>query len=348
MNNRKEFFDLLEKTIVRDSLPLQEQIKLYEMIDQKVKEFIPKSFFRFRSFTMQNLSAFNNDELWFSSPDSMNDGFDARLFVTQEDKEIVKERIVSEIRALNKTTFLKLYEAIKFPSLKNSTILQEVEKQPEDFEPMKSQLLESMNYFFESLYSCIPDMIQNRNRICCFSESINSSSMWGLYGDGETGFCLEYTFDKQPFLDDSDCRCFLLPVCYTDKRYCLNQEYLQYLAKSICLNYFAILTGFFEKTGGQLFHLVCPDLFLALKTIIRKATDWSNEKEWRLIILTTTQGPRSLHFNKRATGVYLGRRIDPFNAKILTLLAKEKHIPIYKMRINDESPSFGLEYEPIQ
>ena len=241
-----------------------------------------------------------------------------------------------------------MLERIDLPIFKNSTIPQEVEKQPEDFEPMKSQLMEFMNRFFESLYSYIPEMIQNSNRICCFSEDINSSSMWGLYGDGETGFCLEYEFDKQPYFTDSDCQGFLLPIYYTDNCYPLNPEYLQYLVKNISLNYFVMVSGYYGKTGGQLFHLVCSDLFLSLKTIIRKATDWSNEKEWRLIIPTTTSGPKSLPFKKRATGVYLGRRIDSFNAKILTLLAKEKHIPIYKMRINDESPSFGLEYEPIQ
>ena len=53
-------------------------------------------------------------------------------------------------------------------------------------------------------------------------------------------------------------------------------------------------------------------------------------------------------FEKTAIGVYLGRSISPFKQKNITLLAKEKPLPVYKLQINDESPSYELKYEQIQ
>ena len=51
---------------------------------------------------------------------------------------------------------------------------------------------------------------------------------------------------------------------------------------------------------------------------------------------------------KKATGVYLGRKISPINEKLLCLLAKEKAIPVYKMQLDDSSPKYELAYQRIR
>ncbi len=54
------------------------------------------------------------------------------------------------------------------------------------------------------------------------------------------------------------------------------------------------------------------------------------------------------YFPKEATAIYLGRRISSIYEKILKDIAKEKNIPVYKMKLNDELPTYKLTYELIQ
>ena len=87
MKDRKVFSDLFNNTRVPTTLAEQEQAELYNAIDAAARKLLPKSLFRYRTCNENNLSAFEKDEIWFSTADCMNDGFDARAYISKETKE---------------------------------------------------------------------------------------------------------------------------------------------------------------------------------------------------------------------------------------------------------------------
>ena len=350
MVDRKAFSELLYKTVIPASMPSEEQEKLYGAVEEKAKEMLPKSLFRFRSCSEQDFSAFDNDELWFSTSDCMNDGFDARICVTKEDKDFVKKSFETQFRGYDFKTFSQQLRDANIP-FSRETNNEEKEFQLSTFEKTKEILMNSIKNDVDIVFPSIPQLLQNGLKTCSLTETVNSSTMWGLYGKNETGFCVEYSFDTEPYVTSKEFRCLLFPVIYGKRRLGLSTDFYYYLE----------FNGFIEKLikasrikeedirSIPLASIPCPDIIQLAKITLTKSEDWSYEKEWRLLLMygRPTEEKHYVAY-KKPIGVYLGRRIASVNEKTLKLMAKEKNIPVYKMRINDESPSFELEYEQIQ
>ena len=93
----------------------------------------------------------------------------------------------------------------------------------------------------------------------------------------------------------------------------------------------------------------CPDNFMSTKVIIHKATNWSHEKEWRLVYYEKNNfaNENFPYIIKQPTGIYLGRNISPIHEKILYHLAVKRGIPVYKMAIREADTAYNLYPEPI-
>lgn len=348
MFDRKAFSELLYTTVIPASLSKEEQERLFKKVDDSAQKLLPKSLFKYRSCSEQNINAFDKDELWFASADCMNDGFDARTFVSKEDKDYVKE------------TFESLFKGKKIDyasqQFKNLEFKFQIERNPfqpdsidsEAFEEYKNKLMDVIRSDVDSVFPLIPSIIQTSSKLCCFSETVASTTMWGLYGENETGYCLEYSSDLLSQADSDGNRGLLFPVLYNDQRICLTREFYFFIEYNGLISKLCKASGIEEEKMKAVF-LPCPDITMVIKITLTKSSDWSYEKEWRLILPNKDSSDKTKAItHKQAIGVYLGRRISPINEKIICLLAKEKNIPVYKMHINDESPSFELEYERIQ
>lgn len=137
--------------------------------------------------------------------------------------------------------------------------------------------------------------------------------------------------------------CTLAPIIYGDTRF-NTTEYATWLFQQ------QIIQQILAKNNAlslynQLQHVApCPDLFMTTKALLHKSSDWSHEKEWRLICQCNAPGfnqQESSSAQKRPTALYLGQKISPIYEKILRHIATEKGIPVYKMQIRWD----GLTYE---
>ena len=348
MTNRQAFSDLFNNTRVPSTLTEPEQTELYNTIDAEAKKLLPKSLFRYRACNENNLGAFEKDEIWFSTADCMNDGFDARAYISKENKEKALIEVESLFNQYNQEQLQTFFEKNIAPKVSQETRYA-LSLVPEWFERNKSDLLELAKGEILARVITIPFATQNSSRICCFSETFKSSAMWGLYGKDETGFCLEYEFNQLPYVSPENYGCLLLPVVYSNQRLEMPYDYLTYLLWNNLLNRVGLVSAMGAEIKKLVPGLACPDNMLATKIIMNKSNVWSYEKEWRLM-LSNVDFKESKHFpaNKRPSAVYLGRRIAPINEKILCLLAEEKDIPVYKMYIDDASPSYELDYRRIR
>ena len=88
-----DFKKIIEDTIVPINFPVEEKKACYDAVDKYVNSILPNKLYRFRACSERNLSAFYNDELWFSNGDKT-------------------ERIVADFIADNNTSIM-LFESGK-------------------------------------------------------------------------------------------------------------------------------------------------------------------------------------------------------------------------------------------
>ena len=89
----------------------------------------------------------------------------------------------------------------------------------------------------------------------------------------------------------------------------------------------------------------CPDEFMVTKVAIKKSNEWRPEKEWRLFFTTDDNSvirEEHPHVIQKASAVYLGRKTSSINEKIIVDIAREKHIPVFKMTISNTSKTYRL------
>ena len=117
-------------------------------------------------------------------------------------------------------------------------------------------------------------MLSNRHTIgvSCFSESCDSLLMWAHYAHNHRGFCVEYELN----VFNEKIQFTPVPVIYSDERPCLT---------SIDLTNPDMDTHSFFITG-----------------LTTKASEWSYEKEWRII---RDEGACGINWDKKNKGALL-------------------------------------------
>ena len=354
----QDFSNILESIVV----PLTESIDIEKY--QRVLEYIslnkPDSLYRYRSCNERNYEAFYKDQVWVSTPDCMNDGFDTRLYFDKNRAEKtldewIEKELSNQIRdVVNDNREIPEDMSDLLAILDAKTFLGSLSK--EQLECSIKDYVDVVKRELSSLFSVLPYTPQQAVRFACFSEDITSAVMWGVYGADESGFALEYGFPQVSFsgnVDEINHRsCMLYPVIYSDKRYEVPIEYIQFL-----LNYrmwfyvFSIAQGIRklrEVSKRVLQSLVCPDLFVPTKIALYKSIEWKHEKEWRVFCSSSNDysfnNAKHGYYCQKPKGVYLGRRISPISEKILKDLAKEKGVPVYKMDLDDDNRTYKLTY----
>ena len=350
MNNLIKYKKIIENTVVPSNLPDEEKVKQYEPLNRIILENLPIKLYRFRGCNERHLSALYNDELWFSKGSEVNDDFDARLFYNK--KVVVDEikRQVSDNGQLVVIEFLKSLSSVPpdvdkvIPNANDS--LKNIQSLSEDqLVELSNQILTYVLNGVEERMSQIPGYIQQTTQFACFSERVNSDVMWGLYSENATGFAAEYTFNQTNYICNTpNYGLSLYPIVYSSKRLD-STAFAKYLFQQMIL-----LDAFRIKglTVSPLFmqtHLDSVDSFMPTKLALYKSKDWKQEKEWRLFytphnLLASQEKHNKVIFKPSA--LYLGRKISAFNQKIITDLALEKKIPLYKMSLNEVSNTYNL------
>lgn len=353
IENRKLFANKLVSTVVPSTMPYDQQLMAYQSVQEVADTIVPKRLYRFRSCNERNLSAFDRNELWASTADCMNDGFDTRLYYDTNAVEEWRNRLLSE--DIKQKTFLN--SIIITPDMPPQ--LQQVKEAlaalpKESFNQITTQVKQFIADKSVVSEQLLPSIAQQTIKFCCFSESINSPYMWGMYAGEETGFALEYDLSDYSSItaptSGKTRNCFVYPVFYSDQRFQVPTDYIFYLFKHRITNMALLFTGVWNNypifAQQVLSSVICPDLSLATKVSLHKSDEWEKETEWRLFC-SSMDDPEFINSRhgcciKKPSELYLGRHISGINEKILRNLAKEKNIPVHKMRLDDCSPRYDL------
>lgn len=357
-----DFEALLNNTIIPSKESAAEKERRIAPLQIYIANNTPKHLYKYRSCCDNHISAFYKDQIWASTADTMNDGFDARTFFDKN----ASIQLYKEQTAIDKVkAFIDLLrdndeyrkeiskipggsEALQLLHLPDDIIEQGIIDSKRKVQQLMLEIIDTLNI-----------VTQQSFKFCCFSENVKSAYMWGQYANNESGFCLQYDFTDgnivYPSTIDEIINTFIYPVIYKDQRYSVPIEYIEYLFQyrlyyMIILNsgYFSCVSDIHRFLNS---YLACPDITVGTKIALNKSIEWKFEQEWRLFCNSVNGNHHSeekhLCITKKPTGLYLGRRITEVNEKILVMLANEKNIPVFKMSLDDNSPSFELNYHKL-
>ena len=358
MMDRVQYANILYNTIIPSHLAPNERSTAEKPLLEFIASNIPNALFRFRACNERNIEAFYKDQVWVANGMSMNDGFETRLYFDIEKAQ----------EWLNHSTGSSLIQNAKDMASSSKSIPPEFASIPGVMEgfacfkmipekAIETIITEFGKYLREDLASEIRNIITETEKsfkFSCFCESISSPSMWGLYAENESGFALSYDFSHSPLTikhpDGSSRELTIFPIIYNDKRFKVDIDYIKYQLYSISI--WKTMSKLGKQSVAKAFidHIPCPDDLIPYKIAIHKSSEWETEREWRVFCRSTDTEFRYAHngfYQMKPTGLYLGRRISFINEKILTDMAKEKSIPVYKMGINDHSPYYDLSVNRI-
>ena len=333
-DERIEFSKILYGISLPDGITDAEISIRYNPLIDYMKKFLPLRLYRFRSCEERNFDALYKNQIWASNGECMNDGFDARMFYDQSEVEREIQKSLSDEALERLITILKL----------NNFPLEVNDKLTETLQIYRDEVLKKVQNGIGDLFT----LVQKSTKFACFSEDICSSAMWGLYSNNESGFAIEYVFNSNNWNKQDENGVLetfsLYPTVYNDVRFKVPNDYIQFLIKR---NIFANLID------PQMLNSLapCPDKSMVTKISLRKSMEWEYEKEWRIIFTRKDYqffNNKYSSFIAEPSALYLGRRISFIHELFLKEIAKEKKIPVFKMQLNDASPTYRLIYSQIQ
>lgn len=345
MVDRDAFAALLYSTkydSVCDKTVYEKQIKI---LRSWIKDNIPRKLYRFRRPDEYSFLAFQNDQLWAGPISSFNDALECLPcynldvvnkaikcefsydYISQIRESIINGNVPSHIAKICPTEILNELRDIIQQTESDDTLKKNLElSQVSVVNYLNSIIGELEISFFEGIRQ---DELQYR--IACLSENVNSSLMWGHYTDSHTGFCLEYDFSSilvdcdETCSDSRYCTQFMMipaiaPVVYRPDRFDASSAFVSMIMNHIKDKISLPVDNYFS------------DVFLSVKTLLTKSSDWSYENEWRVFKKTNLDPPCHepiLHITP--TAAYLGVKISAENKNKILNICQQKNIPCYQM-----------------
>ena len=159
--------------------------------DQEVKP--PSFLYKYYSFTKFTSGIFQNNELYFESPNNFNDPFDCHIIFQIEGSKQQRKRLFRTMQPRVNPNIPR-HKALHF------------EKRFKD-QHWDIGMMEGMKR----------DFLERRGRIgvYCMTQKKDDILMWSHYAGVHTGFCLEFHTDDAFFSQ-------VHPVTYANKRPCVN------------------------------------------------------------------------------------------------------------------------------
>lgn len=104
-NFNTEYWELLEKTVVPESISFENACDLQRPLTEFVKQYLPRRLFRYRVCNELSIDAFRKNRIYFNSPYNFNDPHDSLVYYDYD-------RIQREIDAVNTIDYTKVFEDI--------------------------------------------------------------------------------------------------------------------------------------------------------------------------------------------------------------------------------------------
>lgn len=275
---------------------------------------IPKQLFKYREFDKEDNSIKNliENTVWMNSPQNFNDPYDCSLTVKVNKVNPSMAGIAALYDQLGISKETQETEFIKFldtdDPLANSIRFLVTENILEA--KLADELISAIEDYNDVMIGEISDKTKDLTKVCSFSESEKSTLMWAHYASYHTGFCIEYDFTTLG--PESLTTRFLYPVFYSD----------------LLHDHSNFITGIDIKRANPL-SIVLP--------VLTKASDWSYEKEWRLVFSNNFMREPQTCLVPKAVRVYAGVKISSENLSKLQSVCTELDIPLTRMKMSNTS-----------
>ncbi len=257
----------------------------------------PKTLYKYRYFDEKgfHLDIVKSLQLWFASPDNLNDPFDCKIrerYDLQNDKEW-KDTLFEYLKALN-------------PHLHPNKL----DKEFKTFYKPKEQI--DFDEFIRGINSIVNDKIG----ICSFSETENNNALWSLYSDRHTGFVIEFNFMNLK----KDFRNYMFNAHAAGKKH----EIAIYDTE---VKYYQDAPVVIPKNNNRNFADYYSKIF-SLKSI-----DWEYEKEYRFFSIFNTNSHIPIR-KESISRVIAGINISNDNFELLESACNKNEITIQKARFD--------------
>lgn len=278
-----------------------------------------ENLYKFRTFNNLTLDSLCNDELYFALPSTFNDPFDCNptlegdLTIDQLKillLKMIENRVLKEANSSLKNLRLEGQKsksfAEKFASTEAANTVGYLKYLASDPSNSHSPDYQEFYYLMERVKKELN--FHYKYGICCFSESYLDPLLWSHYGDQHRGLCIGYSTDRIPMPVPQK-------VVYGEDR-----------NLKASLLYQALIENE-EQAKNDLNH----------NFLLRKATDWKYEKEWRLI------GESGLQFSPLLfTEVTFGLRCPLSVIHVVTRMLAGRKCAVNYYKITQNSSTYAL------
>jgi hypothetical protein len=253
----------------------------------------PPRLYKYQGLTTRTLQNIKGQVLYFGSPLKLNDPYDCTLtphikVPSDEDIEDCPRWYLQE-RTLNK-------------------------RQRYEFETFGRERLREI--LLRNGHNTLREVIQGflaTSGVTCFSECNDDLLMWGHYGGGYKGVCLEFSTAVEPFSEISKIK------------------QVHYARSLPVLDVVKILRRELDIVG----ELFCT-----------KSMAWSYEREWRAI--HSTAGTEYVYPAEALTGVYFGPDIEDTALEIVSLILAGQNESVRLWKGSRSSTEFRVTFEEFK
>lgn len=271
---------------------------------------LPSAIFKYRDVRTYSLANLSEGTVWLADPRTLNDPYDCAHFIDQAalEKKLLMTLPPGLAEMLPTTRRDELLEALRSSDELSPTLVDVLlREEPSDIrEGLKQGLAEEMGALRGDLMEFHSNKIKDSFKLCSFSERVDSSLMWAHYADHHKGFCVEY--DVASLTPDDYRARFLYPVLYSDRVFDATEH---------------IAAGVDSSTFNN--------LRFSLAGLV-KASDWSYEREWRLVFMAGVIKTAQSYPMPRPRRVYLGSHIAADDQKRVMAICDSLSVEVAKMR----------------
>ncbi|NCA61179.1 DUF2971 domain-containing protein [Bacillus cereus] len=279
-------------------------------------ENIPNSLYKYRTVNLNSIRSLRRNEVWCNSASNFNDPYECALLIGDYAEESLKALMIEKVIELGTGKLKKnLVENLGNMDLKKicTVFIKLKVGDVQIYQCDVDQIYDITKKEYDDKIKADLErdimQIREKMKISCFSEVHNSILMWSHYADNHKGFCIEYNFNEIDI--NSNLISALQPTIYSDEIINIG-EHLKRTPKKV------------EKFKGVLEEYAA----------IIKSNEWIYEQEWRIVFRENKSGG----FNCKGLypkAIYLGSRISEDDKIELLEIAREKKIPVYQMKTDN-------------
>ena len=357
----KQYMDQYYHTLFSNRVQIQNDQEFVCKLLASHFSHVPKKLYKYRKCNKDNFEVLEKGQIYVPYADAFHDPFDytLKLDIEAQKKQILQYYTSREIvTAIVSQEIKKVFSELNVPfsiSLKDVEYIYDhfvtsdgrclkkkfevtiVNKLPQKeqkkyqiiLEQIESYLIKQVSHIKENCEDIAKKAYEQcqkprkGTRIYCLSEKKDCGPMWEHYTDNYSGYCIEYDFSSWEKLPTKEYFRLLniLPITYLEKRPPFNLEsFFPLVTKQLLLN----------EPPTEAEHL--PIEIEIMKHFMIKHSDYSYEKEWRLLLLDYADSIFQFPF---VSAIYLGRNISQDNEDKLRKIASHLNVSIFKQKMNN-------------